>query len=248
MRSRWIVLVFVVAALAGACTDEPEGSNHEESVPAGNSYEPDIDPAEFVAEIDNPYMPLEPGTLRVYKGKSDGESETVRVLTTYDTKTVMGVECTVVLDEAYVDGELHERTYDWFAQDSEGNVWYFGEDTAEYENGKITSHAGAWEAGIDGAQPGIVMPAAPEVGESYRQEYYAGEAEDMGKVIRFGDSVSTPFAEFQDVLVTEDWTPLEPKVLERKYYAPDYGVVLEEIVRGGRGRLSLVKVETGVRK
>jgi hypothetical protein len=123
-------------------------------------------------------------------------------------------------------------------------VWYFGEDTAEYDGGKVVSRAGSWEAGVDGAQPGIVMLADPRVGDTYRQEFYRGEAEDQGKVLRIGGSVTVPYGSFEDVLATEDWTPLEPKVRETKVYAPGVGVVLERVIKGGHGVLRLVAVRT----
>ncbi|MGH2697387.1 MAG: hypothetical protein ACRDIW_10400, partial [Actinomycetota bacterium] len=132
--------------------------------------------------------------------------------------------------------------FDWFAQDRWGNVWYFGEETAEYEDGEVVSRAGSWEAGVDGAHPGVVMLADPGVGDRYRQEFYEGEAEDMARVRATGDSIAVPAGTFQDVLVTEDWTPLEPDVLEHKIYAPEVGVVLERVMEGGSGVLRLVEI------
>jgi hypothetical protein len=140
-----------------------------------------------------------------------------------------------------VAGEIHEDTFDWYAQDVDGNVWYMGEDTKEYEDGKVSSTEGSWEAGVDGALPGIIMPADPTVGLAYTQEHYAGEAEDKGKIVGLGKSVEVPYGSFDEVLVTEDWTPLEAKILEHKYYAPGIGVVFEELVKGGEGVLRLVQ-------
>jgi hypothetical protein len=246
--------VWMVAAvlLAGACGRGVPGSEpRSERAPnpaasvEGEPYRPQIEPADFVDVVDNPYQPLEPGTTRVYEGRSDGEREETVVTVTHRTKEVMGVTTTVVRDQVFVAGELAEDTFDWFAQDRHGNVWYFGEDTAEYEDGKVVSREGAWEAGVDGAQPGIVMPGDPRTGETYRQEYYAGEAEDMGKVVQLGTSVAVPYGSFKDVLVTEDWTPLEPKLLENKYYAPGVGVVLERLIEGGDEVLRLVEVRSG---
>jgi hypothetical protein len=207
------------------------------------AYAPEIDPAEFTTDIDNPYMPLRPGTRWVYEGEGDdGESERIEVEVTDDTRQVMGVTVAVVHDTEFVEGEMVEDTYDWFAQDAEGNVWYFGEETAEYEDGEVVSTAGAWEAGVDGAQPGIVMRAAPRVGDTYRQEFYAGEAEDMGEVIELDRTVTVPFGSFDGVLVTRDWTPLEPDVEENKFYAPGVGMVAEETVEGGSSRAELVEM------
>ena len=223
---------------------EPVGSPVSQPTvePAFGMYAPEIRSEDFVSTIDNPYMPMQPGTTRVYEGVSDGEREVVKVAVTHRTKEIFGVTCVVVRDEAWIDGELHERTFDWFAQDEAGNVWYFGERTAEYEHGKIVSRAGSWEAGVDGAQPGIVMLADPAIDTAYRQEFYDGEAEDKARVIALDQQVSVPLGAFRDVLVTEDWTPLEPAVLEEKHYAPGFGVVFERHLQGGSGVLRLVEI------
>jgi hypothetical protein len=237
--------------LAAACAEETRPPAATPSATSANPaalrtdepYEPRIRAADFVDEIDNPYHPLIPGTTRRYEGESDGEKETNEIVVTDEKKEVLGVETTVVRDRVWVDDELAEETFDWFAQDEDGNVWYFGEDSREIEDGEIASREGSWEAGVDGAQPGIVMPGSPRVGEAYRQEYYEGEAEDEGKVIALDESITVPFGEFENVLVTEDKTPLEPENLERKYYARGIGVVKEELVRGGEEMLELVEVE-----
>jgi hypothetical protein len=161
---------------------------------------------------------------------------------THDTRKVMGVECVVVENKEWEGDMLIERTYGWFAQDDKGTVWYFGEDTKEYENGEVVSTEGSWEAGVDGAQPGVVMLGDPRPGDSYRQEYYRGEAEDVGRVVAVDESVTVPQGAFDKVLVTEDWTPLEPKLLENKFYAPGVGVVFERLVKGGEEVLRLVEV------
>jgi hypothetical protein len=210
----------------------------------GEPYRPEIDPSMFAHRIDNPYLPLIPGTALSYEGTSDGQRETEVFEVTHRTETILGVEATVVRDRVFVGGELVEDTFDWFAQDRSGNVWYFGESSHDYEDGKVVSTAGSWEAGADGARPGIVMLADPRVGDAYRQEFYAGEAEDQASVVSIGEEVEVPAGSFDQVLVTEDRNPLDPGVLEKKYYAPGIGVVLEELVRGGRGRLELVKVRT----
>jgi hypothetical protein len=202
---------------------------------SGEPYTPTIDPANFVATVDNPYFPLVPGTRWVMKGQGESAGEVTTTEVTADTKTILGVVCTVVRDEVDADGELQELTFDWYAQDAAGNVWYFGEDTAEYKNGKVTTRKGAWETGVDGAQPGIIMPADPVVGVTYRQEFFEGEAEDLAKVVELAASAETPADSYSDVLVTEDWTPLEPDVVERKFYAPGVGLVMERLVSGGHG-------------
>jgi hypothetical protein len=211
----------------------------------GGTYEPDVAPENFVEVVDNPYFPLPAGARWVYEGESDGEAERVEIVVTDERKTVMGIEATVVRDSVYVDDELVEDTYDWFAQDRDGNVWYLGEDTTEYEGGKAVTTEGSWEAGVDGALPGIVMPADPAVGDAFRQEYYVGEAEDMFEIIAVDGSTSVPAGRFDEVLTTEDWTPLEPDVVEEKQYAPGVGKLREEKTIGGTGVSELVEFHPG---
>ena len=240
-----LIALCLVACTAANETASPADSSDASAIPAafasGEPYAPAIEPAQFVVTVDHPYFPLAPGTRWVYEGRGDveGEVDTVEVLTT--TRTVMGVECTVVRDIVSLDGEPVEVTEDWYAQDAAGNVWYFGEETAEYEDGEIVSTAGAWEAGVDGAQPGIIMPATPAIGVTYRQEFYAGEAEDVAVAVEVDQSVGVPAGSFDAVLVTEDWTPLEPDSRERKSYAPGVGLVMEEIIQGGTGGFQLVE-------
>jgi hypothetical protein len=183
------------------------------------AYTPHIDPADFTTKIDNAYFPMKPGTTFIYQGGTERGEMSV----TSDTKKVMGVECVVVDDRAWEDGKLIERTFDWFAQDKEGTVWYFGEDTKEYENGEVVSTKGSWEAGVDGAKPGIIMQADPKVGQSYYQEYYPGEAMDKASVLTFEASVTVPYGSFDEVLETKEWTPLQPGFSEKKYYVRGVG-------------------------
>jgi hypothetical protein len=211
----------------------------------GGDYSVTIDPADFVAEVDNDRLPLSPGSTWVYESPGGEEVERIEVVVTPQKRTVMGVSTTVVRDTVTVDGELVEDTYDWYAQDQAGTVWYFGEDTAEYEDGEIVSTAGAWEAGVDGALPGIAMEADPDVGDSYRQEYYSGEAEDLAEVVRDGVSEEVAFGAFDDLIVIEEWTPLEPEVVEEKYYASGVGMLLETTVQGGSGRIELISLTLG---
>jgi hypothetical protein len=192
-----------------------------------------IDPADFSTTVDHPYFPLEPGSSLIYEGSSEDGATRVTVTVLFETKVVMGVECRVVLDEVIVVDELRESTRDWYAQDDDGNVWYFGEDTKEYEDGEVTSTAGSWEAGVDGAVPGIIMKADPAVGDVYQQEYLAGEAEDMAEGLEVDATVQVPYGSFDSVVKTKDWTPLEPGVVEEKYYAPGMGLVLTKQVEGG---------------
>jgi hypothetical protein len=158
-------------------------------------------------------------------------------------KLANGITARVVRDTVTEDGELIEDTVDWYAQDADGNVWYMGEDTAEFEGGKITTRGGSWEAGVDGALPGIMVPADPVDGMKYRQEYYAGEAEDNGEVLSVGEQVEVPAGHYTDALLTKDTNALEPKVLEFKLYAPGVGPVLALGVSGGGGREELVNIE-----
>jgi hypothetical protein len=223
-----------VFALAGCRRPAQEAAEQ----PA-QAYAPVIDAARFVASVDNQYFPLVPGTTFVYETPDGGERVEVRV--TDETKTIMDVVCTVVVSREFEDGDLVEETADWYAQDGDGNVWYFGEDTKEYRDGAVVSTAGSWQAGVDGAQPGIIMQGAPAVGEPYRQEYRAGVAEDMGEVLSLVESVDVPYGSFERVLETKDWTPLEPGDVEHKYYAPGVGLVLED--EGGK-RVELISVSS----
>jgi hypothetical protein len=217
------------------------------------NYAPDIDSSNFVKGVDNPYFPLEPGTTWVYEGRTPEGTERVEDTVLQETKRIMGVECVVLRDRVWLNGELIEDTVDWHAQDREGNVWYFGEYTKEYENGKVVSTGGSFVAGEEGALPGIIMPADPKVGDSYRQEYYRGEAEDMAEVISLdgaglNDAVSTPYGSFREgVLVTKDWNPLEPEILEHKYYAPGVGLIGETKVTGPAEKIELIDFRKGER-
>ena len=203
-------------------------------------FNPQIDPADFVEGVDNPFFPLVPQTTYIYEGTSDGVTERIVVQVTNQTREVMGVTTTVVRDRVWEDGELVEDTYDWYAQDVDGNVWYFGEDSSEIEDGEVINKDGSWEAGVDGALPGIIMWADPEVGASYRQEYYAGEAEDMAEVLSLNAAESVAMGDFDALLQTNEWTPLEPGIAEHKFYAEGIGVVLELKVAGGEGRIELI--------
>lgn len=206
-----------------------------------NTETPEIDPADFTTQIDNPFLPFPRGAKWVYEGETDEGLERTVVEVTNETKTVMGVPMVVVRDTVTLDGEVIEDTFDWYAQDREGNVWYFGEDTKEYEDGKVVSTHGAWEAGVKGAEPGIVMKAAPKVGDAYRQEYFKGEAEDEAEVLSLDEKASVRFGDFNGLLQTKDFTPLEPDVVEHKYYAKGVGMVLEVHVKGGDERLELIE-------
>jgi hypothetical protein len=190
---------------------------------------PSPDPADFVEGVDHPLLPLAPGTVWRYESRVDGEvEETIVVTVTDDVREVAGIPATVVRDVVTdADGRVVEDTYDWYAQDTAGNVWYLGEDTTSFEAG-TTSTEGSWEAGKDGAQAGLVMPATPRVGDGFQQEYAEGSAEDRGRILDLAASRTTSYGSWDDLLETEDTTPLEPDVVERKFYAPGIGLVLEE--------------------
>jgi len=196
-----------------------------------------------VRPIDNPYLPLAPGSRWVYRETAaDGSKQRVVVKVTHRTRLIAnGVTARVVRDTATENGKVIEDTFDWYAQDGRGNVWYLGEDTKEYENGKVVSTKGSWEAGVDGATAGIVMPARPRVGMSYRQEYYRGHAEDRAKILSLGEQAEVPFGHFDRVLLTKEWNPLEPKVLEYKLYARGVGPVLALTISGGSDREELLR-------
>jgi hypothetical protein len=218
------------------------GPRSSESFPP---YSLTIDPAVFGAQISNPYFPLKPGTVLVYDGKRDDVPRRAEVTVTKETKVILGVTCIVVRDVVTSNNALVEKTVDWYAQDQAGNVWYFGEDTAEYENGAVTSTAGTWLAGVDGALPGIVMEAAPKVGDAYRQEYRPGEAEDYAKVEKLDGTSTVPAGSYKNVVVTEDTDLLDTSKLEHKSYAPGIGFVgTEGMVNGHHEVVSLTSILT----
>ncbi len=200
---------------------------------------PDFGSATFVpgAPIDNPYFPLTPGTIYTYRGEKeeDGEVEVElnKMSVTFDTRDVFGVTSRVVRDREWVNGVLTEDTFDWYAQDTGGNVWYMGEFTTAYEyddDGHLmgTNHDGSWEAGVDGALPGYIMKGTPLVGDGYYQEYYVGEAEDEAQIVSLGAAVSLDYGDFIDCLQTFETTALDPEAREYKYYTPGLGLVLIE--------------------
>lgn len=249
-----VVVLLAVAVGVAACGSDNGGGSGDTAASTAVSTLPtgsepvSLDPADFTTEIDNPYWPMTPGSRWVYKETDKkGTVQQVEVTVTDQTKQIAnGVEARVVHDVVSEDGEPVEVTDDWYAQDSAGNVWYLGEDTAEYANGKVVSREGSFEAGVDGAQPGIVVPAHPEVGQAYRQEYYKGQAEDKAKIINLDARASVPFGTFDGVLETEDINPLnEPKpAVEHKYYASNVGPVLVIGISGG-GREELISYTQG---
>jgi len=212
----------------------------------GGDYHPTLDPADFVTVIDNPYLPLTPGSRWLYEGDSDGEREDIEVVVTDRTRVIEGITAVVVRDTVHVDGLLVEDTYDWFAQDRDGNVWYLGEDSSDFdEDGALVSKEGSWEYGKDGALPGIVMLADPRPGDAYRQEFRKGVAEDMGEVLRIEPDLTIGLGTYHDVVVTADWNPLEPEVVENKWYAPGIGKVYATHETGPPETIELVEFTPG---
>jgi hypothetical protein len=257
----WPLILAATLAVAG-CTssaDAPSPANPpsplglesrpESGGPMGSSLptgaEPvNLDPANFSADITNSYWPMKPGTQWIYRSvESDGVEQDIVIVATRSTKKLAnGITARVVRDTAREKGQIVEDTLDWYAQDAEGNVWYMGEQTAEFENDKIVSRAGSWEAGKDGAMPGIMLPAQPQDGQKYRQEYKKGEAEDNGEVLAIDHQVEVKAGRYQQALVTMDTSTIEPDVVEYKFYAPGVGPVLALDTSGGTAREGLVKV------
>jgi hypothetical protein len=219
------------AATSSSCPDPPKAD--ADNFPNG-------------ANVANKYFPLKPGTTYVYKGKEDGESSTDRFSVTNQTKAFKigrgTVTARVVHDRVFIKGELTEDTFDWFAQDKDGTVWYFGEDTKELEDGQVVSTEGSWEAGVKGANPGIFMEANPKVGDAYKQEDAHNVAEDCAQILSLTSSVKVPYGSFTNVLKTKEFSLLEPSVVDNKWYANKVGEVREATVQGGNDFLELVSV------
>jgi hypothetical protein len=238
----------VVLAAAGACGGSPDAAAPSSSAPSSGALPQggetvDLDPADFTVDITNRWWPMAVGDRWVYE-ESDGEGGVAKVeVTVLDrTKTVAaGVEGRVVHDILTEDGEIIEDTLDYYAQDADGNIWYLGEKTDEYENGQVTTTEGSWEAGVDGGQAGIAVPGDPRAGTGYRQEYLAGQAEDEGFVLSTDEQVQVPTGLYEGTLMTRDTTPLEPELVELKFYAPGVGPVMEVPVSGESGRTVLVE-------
>lgn len=221
MLGRALPLLFLLP-LALACEEDPTGPD----------YDPEL-PTEWAAAVTNPFFPLPAGATWQYEGETDEGTETIVIEILDETRMVNGVAATVFWDRVYLDGVLVEDTRDWFAQDAAGNVWYLGEESYEMNGADTLNSEGSWEWGVDGALPGIIMWADPaaHVGEDYRQEFYEGEAEDWGRVVAVGLTVSVPAGTFTGCLKTDDWNALEggrSETLENKYYCPGVGNVLEE--------------------
>jgi hypothetical protein len=198
--------------------------------------------AELSPQISNPWFPLPVGSVARTAGVIEHDYAAGRTSTLAATRLIAGVRCAVVLDTVALDGRPLERTFDYYAQDAAGNVWYFGEDSFDRQDGRWRRSPGSWRAGVDGARPGIVMEAAPQAGDAYAQEHDLGHAEDQARVLGWVESLTVPYGTFTHVLETEEWTPLEPGVVERKYYASGVGLIRTVMTRGGLELSDLVSL------
>lgn len=215
--------VLVMIAVYAVTTNNTFSSFFSE---AARGYRPRINPLKFSTKIDNKYFSLPVGKKIVYEGQTAEGLERVVIEIPGDTKEIMGVTTLVYWDRVWVGGELVEETWDYLAQDDKGNVWYFGENVDNYENGVVVNHDGSWIAGEDGAQPGIWMLGKPKVGQEYRQEYYEGEAEDWGKIVATNATVVIGMGTYQGCVQTYDFTHLDPNSKEHKYYCPEVGAMV----------------------
>jgi hypothetical protein len=242
-----LAAVAALSLVPVACGDdggEADATPRAQRLPQGDAPV-ELDPARFSADVDHPYFPLRPGTRWTYREvDEEGNVLDVVVIATSATRRIAnGIDARVVRDTVRENGQIIEDTFDWYAQDDDGNVWYLGEDTAEFEDGEITSRDGSFEAGVDGAEPGIIMPAEPAAGQRYRQEFLEGEAEDEGAVLSADELVEAPVGRYDHAVLTRDTNGLEPEVSEYKLYARDVGLVLTLDVSGGNGREELVSVD-----
>jgi hypothetical protein len=242
-------ITVLVGGLGGAVIAGAASSSHRSQTiksGAGPGWPKTLHPSDFVRRIDNPWFPFQPGNKWHYRGvDTDGRFfDNERV--THRSKKIEGVRVTPVHDVVRKDGKPREITNDFYAQDRHGNIWYFGENTRELDrHGHVTSREGSFKAGRDGARPGVLIPGNPKVGQSARQEYYKGHAEDHFKVLDTNARVSTPYVSSDHAVKTKEWTPLEPKVLENKYYVHGVGDVKEKTVNGPKEILRLVSFHRG---
>src|SRR5262245_8770923 len=254
--SRGVASAFVLALVLSSCgssaggtspstgpTATPETSTPaSELAPTHGTYAPIVAPSNFVATVDNPFWPLKPGTTYVYQGVRGSTPQTDTEVVTQQTKQILGITATGVRATVHEHGAPIERTFDWYAQDRQGNVWYLGEDSLEMRHGHFVTASDSWESGVDGAQPGIIVPAAPTIGEAYRQEYYPpGQALDEARVLSLTGQLQVPYGAYTGLLVTSERSPLEPQT-ERKCYAPGVGEIAEKVVKGHHEQFQLVSV------
>ena len=237
---RRTLLLLAAALSAAGCASQSSGASQ------GGPGSTAAAAPRFVSRIDNPWFPLLPGTVYTYRGIKDGQPSHEVLTVTRHTKVIQGVRCAAIRDLLYIRGRLRERTTDWYAQDVSGNVWYYGEATAELTaSGRVVSREGSWQAGVHGARAGIYMPANPRPGRGGRQEFYRGHAEDQFTTVTLSAHVRTPAASSNHALHTKEFTRLEPGVLDHKYYVRGIGTVLEQTVRGASERNELISVRRG---
>jgi hypothetical protein len=240
------VAVAVVAVGQAGAAPSAQKPNTAIKSGAGPGWPKTLHPSDFVRRVDNPFFPLKPGSKWFYRGKDEDGRFTDRMHVTHRTKTILGAQTTVVHDVVFRHGKPREATDDWYAQDKKGDVWYFGENTKELDrHGHVTSREGSWKAGRDAARVGVLMPAHPKVGQTARQEFYKGHAEDHFKVLDTSARVKTPRVSSRHALRTREWTPLEKGVVDNKYYVRGYGDVKERTVKGGTEVLRLVRFHRG---
>jgi hypothetical protein len=232
----------IALSVAGGSAAVSRSQRPGELAPTHGRYAPTIHPANFVGRIDNRYLPYEPGTRFHFDGTRGSTPQTDDEVVLRRTVRIVGVRCTVVRDTVSEHGRAVERTDDFYAQDRQGNVWYMGENSFELQHGRFVKASDSWKSGVDGAHPGIIMPAHPRPRDAYRQEYYPpGKALDQARVIRLDGRLSVPYGTFRRLLVTRERSPLEPQV-ERKYYAPGVGEIAEQVVKGHHEEFKLTTV------
>ena len=252
LRSAALAVAPTLLVVVGSGCGSTSQSTHSSSsaapgsasslAPIHGTYAPSIDPANFVAAVDNRYWPLKPGTGFHFKGMRGTTPQVDDEVVTRQTEEILGIKCTVVRDTVSERGRPIERTLDFYAQDKQGNVWYMGEDSFELKNGRFVKASDSWRSGVDGAKPGIIMPADPRSGDSYRQEYYPrGEALDQARVIGYSGTITVPYGTFKRALVTSEFSPLEPQT-EQKYYVAGIGEIMERVVKGHHEEFELVSV------
>jgi hypothetical protein len=241
MNRRFVLCLIPIAALVGFATAVTVFAGA--FTPSSRAATLAREATGFSARVDNPWYPLKPGTTYTYRGVKDGHPSRDVLTVTHQPRTIDGAPCVVIQDRLYLSGYLGERTTEWYSQDGRGNVWYFGENTAELDKtGHVINTTGTWRAGVDGAKPGIFMFAQPQVGRSARQEFYKGQAEDHFQVLSLHASARVPYGSSSQAILTKEWTPLEPGTIDHKFYVRGIGTVLEQTVKGGKERAALVSV------
>jgi hypothetical protein len=234
MPAKIFLSLLLLSAAAAACGgDGTSGRDLPAPFDPSSPYEPAVAASELSNEITNALFPAPVGARWVYEATTPDGLEHIEVTVLADEKQVWGADVRVVRDTVWVDDEMVEDTWDWYAQDPDGHVWYMGEETYEYEGGVVVCECGAWESGVDGALPGVIMLADPLVGDTYRQEFYEGEAEDYAEVLSLDAAVDVPAGSFTGCLETRDRSAIDPELDERKYYCPGVGntLVIEGDVR-----------------